>query len=133
METLKLMLEDLFIKKGYIYKQGDIVAAAEYIEMQNKNGDTEEVYTPEKWFKDTQSLNPEKFITKTELMDRAISFLIEQKEMCIDQSGLVPCIYDFEQGIASEDFINDVGIHGYDVTLDDIFNFLIDYYRGMNY
>lgn len=100
-----------------------IEAAAEQIERENENANT--FYTPEDWYNDTKRNFPELLLGK-DLYGPICEHFIEQRDLCFDETGRMPCIYDYVSEMESELF--ESRFQNVKIRLDDVFNFLLSYY-----
>lgn len=127
MSTLELMIEDTYKDHGYMYNENVIHNVAEYIEMYNENkAEDEPTMTPGRWFSDTSKACPEEFVRKEDLYQKIADYFIEQRKLCIDQTGCLPCYDDWAQEMESEEFKNTIGEWADEVTITDFLNWLLD-------
>ena len=116
---------------GIVANADLIIAAAEQIDMENAMRDRNELYTPDDWLKDTKDNYPE-LLLSDKMYKPVCEWLIAQRNECMDQRGDFPCIYDYTMGLESEDFENYLDEQFNvrpNITLDDIFNFLLLQYE----
>jgi len=127
MSTLELMIEDTYKDHGYMYNENVIHSVVEYIEMYNENkAEDEPTMTPRRWFLDTVNSHPETFVRKDDLYQKIADYFIEQRKLCIDQTGCLPCYDDWAQEMESEEFKNTIGEWADEITITDFLNWLLD-------
>ena len=142
MKTLEKMIRKAVDNAGFILNTYEIRLkdAAEYIEMMNMDNNAD-LYTPEDWVRDTVENYPNYFIKKSDISklknwycNEALYYMIKQRELCFDQTGMEPNLEDYSLGMDSEGFSNymkSVGcdLRTYKLTLDDIFDYLVMYWN----
>ena len=127
MTTLELMIEDIYKNYGYMYNESVIRSVAEYIEMYNENkAEDEPTMTPRRWFQESVAANPEEFVRKEDIYQKIADYFIEQRKLCIDQTGCLPCYDDWAQEMESEEFKNTIGEWADEITITDFLNWLLD-------
>lgn len=129
MNTLELMVEKVLKDNGYIATPKIVEASAEYIDMVNENkDDSEPIYTPEKWLEETKAstFGKEELKTKIECCYEVCDYLAKQRERCIDETGCQLDVEDFREHFECDEFKDRFG--DYNLTLNDILNFLLVYY-----
>ena len=141
MKTLEKMIKKVLAENNCVLNTeiADMEDVIDYIEMQNEDAyPVDEVYTPEQWFKDTKQNFPEYLLTtdevKVKYFSPILSYLADQRDLCIDQTGCEPCFEDYEGGMDCEDFEIMLKRHELDpdlckVTLCDLFNYLLNYWN----
>ena len=133
MNTLELMIKEIYDENKYLYNDNLIHSIAEYIEHYNKCKDVDDpVYTPRQWYYDTKLNTPEEFITREGLLGKICDHFLKQRVECIDQTGCLPCYVDFKEDMESDDFKNEFGMYpeADTITMVDVINFLLDYYEN---
>lgn len=123
MTFLEKLIKEYLKSQGLILLEGTIESVAQYIEQQNECSD--ELYTVRDWVKDTLENYPKQLIRRKILIERCVNYFVEQREMCLNQTGRLPCMEDYIGAAESEDFRDKVG---YPVTLVTVFEALMDYY-----
>ena len=127
MNTLEMMIEDIYKNHGYMYNANVIHCVAEYIENYNANKSPDDpVLTPRKWYNETQQMNPEEFVSKSALFGKIASYFVEQRKLCIDQTGCLPCYEDWAQEMESDEYKDAIGEWADAVTITDFLNWLLD-------
>lgn len=127
MTTLEMMIAELYDEKGYLYTDDEIKSAAEYIEVYNQGKDEDELcLTPIKWFYETQLNYPEEFVTKDQVCSKIARYFVEQRKLCIDQTGCLPCYEDWAQEMESDEFKDTIGERAEAVTITEFLNWLLD-------
>lgn len=133
MNTLEYLVKLELDKGGYVYNQNMLKAAAEYIEMHNEHCDidnTEDDWmTPAIWLSCCKENNPDMLIKKNDLYSKICYYLIDQRNLCIEQTGLKPSYDDYKQGMDCDEFRYKIGEGADILSIDDIFNFLLTYYE----
>ena len=110
------------LKYHQVYANKSLIdAAVQQIEKENESEDG--LYTPDDWYWDTKRNFPE-MLLESDIYGPICSHLIEQRNECFDQTGSVPCLYDYGSEMESQMFKDHIG----DYNLDDVFNFLLSYY-----
>lgn len=128
MNTLELMVEKVLTDNNYIAVPSLVSAAAEYIDKVNENKlPSDNIYTPEQWLKDTKVNYPESLVKRFHGYTAICDYLVEQRKLCIDQTGCSFCITDLVGHFDAPDFQEEFG--AYKITLNDILNFLLVYYE----
>lgn len=125
--TLELMIEDIYKDYGYMYNENTIRNVAEYIENYNANKpESEGTMTPRRWYNESVASNPEDFITKEQLYTRIAIYLDNQRNLCIDQTGCQPCYIDWKQEMECDEYKHTIGEWADTVTITDFLNWLLD-------
>lgn len=131
MNTLEMMLKDLYEDEGFLYNESMLSAAAEYIEMYNANkAKDERTLTPYRWFSDSKRTCPESFVREDDLYCKVADYLIEQRKLCIDQTGCQPCYEDWKQEFESDDFRETIGEWVDTITITKFLNWLLTVYNS---
>ena len=127
MTTLEMMIEDIYKSYGYFYNENTISSVAEYIEMYNENkSEDEPTMTPRRWFENTAKANPDEFVSRSSLFGKIASYFVEQRKLCIDQTGCLPCYEDWAQEMESDEYKDAIGEWAEAVTITDFLNWLLD-------
>lgn len=133
MNTLEMMIEEIYKNYGYMYNENVIHCVAEYIENFNANKSPDEpVLTPRKWYNETRSMTPEEFVSRSDLFGKVANYFIEQRKLCIDQTGCLPCYEDWAQEMESDEFKNTIGEWADTITITDFLNWLLDNVENIN-
>lgn len=128
MKTLEYLVKLELDREGYYYDRSILTAAADYIELHNENNVLDDFWTPADWVTYTKDNYPEKLIKKRDLYNKICYYLKSQRDLCREQAGCDPEYYDYEQGMDCEDYVDKCSDYAADISLDDVFNFLLEYY-----
>ena len=130
MNTLEQMVAKIFQHHHYVYNENLIRNIAQYIDMRNAvRKEDEPIYTPSKWYTETSESNPEMFLTQEDIMNRVADYFIAQRELCIDQTGCLPCYEDFALTFECDDFKDYVGEWADFVDFNGFLNYLLWHYE----
>lgn len=130
MNTIEMKLKDLYENEGFMYNESVLSAAAEYIEMYNANKSKDEpTLTPFKWFSQAKKECPDEFVREDDLYEKIADYFVEQRVLCIEQTGCKPCYEDWEQTFECEDFQNTIGEWVDNITPTMFLNWLLDNYQ----
>ena len=130
MSTLEQMVEKIFQNHHYVYNKNLIRNIAQYIEMRNAvRKEDEPIYTPAKWYEETRESNPETFVTQEDVMSRVADYFVKQRDLCIDQTGCLPCYEDFALTFECDDFKDYVGEWADFVDFNGFLNYLLWHYE----
>ena len=125
--TLEMMIEDIYKDHGYMYNKNVISSVAEYIETYNASkSEDEPTMTPRRWFQDAVRSVPEDFVSKDGLYARITDYLIEKRKLCIDQTGCQPCYEDWALEMESDEYKDAIGEWADTITITDFLNWLLD-------
>lgn len=137
MKTLEKMVKKELETRGYILnpKYINLQAAAEYIDFRNEEDPTA-YYTPKDWVDDTLEVYPMYFIPNLERMnvlDDTVLYLVQQRNMCIDQTGTSPEWEDYISALECEGytlFLEQRELNPeYKVTkLEEVLEYLLEYW-----
>ena len=128
------MIADMLKKRDCFYNDDLINSIAQYIEdVNNSAGPDDKTYTPDDWFKDTitqdnemikRGDNPSNItlVNREHVMLKALNYLYQQRQLCIEQTGHEPTMEDYINHCESEEFKNIT--FGY-VTIDTLINYII--------
>ena len=129
-----ILAENDYVLNPEVTTMSDVV---EYIEM--KNNDSDELYTPEMWFEDTKSNFPEYLLRSDGYMEEIYRItlleLLDQRDLCLDQTGCEPTLEDFKGVTLDSEYFEDVMKDaGFDIkkkhiTLDELFIYLLNYWN----
>lgn len=134
-QIIKVLADRDYMLNGEITTLSDVV---EYLDMMN-DADEDDYYSPEDWFRDTKVHYPEYLISKQEYKDKCytpiLTYLAKQRDLCIDQTGCVPCMVDYEGAIDCDEFKSmlkskEIDPNYCNVTISDLFNYLLDYWNN---
>lgn len=120
-KMIKLKLED----RNLFLVEGTFESAAQYIEQQNENADSDTLYSVEDWIRDTLQNYPTSLVKVSTLLSKVSDYFIKQEAMCLDQTGRLPNMEDYIGAAESEEFRD---IVGYPITLETYFRALMKYY-----
>ena len=94
-------------------------------EIEEKNDCTKDLYSVHDWIVDNRSVEPKVLFKQSTILDKATTYLLEQKEKCFEQTGCTPTIEDYEVCFTSEEFVDRVG---YELSIEEFISYMIEYY-----
>lgn len=125
MNTIQKLIKRELESNGYMVPNDGYLKAIED-ELDKVNESQDHIYDIEDWIYETSHNSPKELRKERDNWAYAIDYLLKQRRLCIEQTGVKPCMADFEGGVECDDFKELVWG---DLSMSDIFNFLLDYYE----
>ena len=122
MTTLEKQIKKILDNHDIIYTTDYIKSVAEYMDIRNSEIEDDEIYTPEKWFRDTMENCPDQLVRRTELVNDIVKELFHMQKECLDQTGTLPSLFDYSVYGESDEYKE---LSYRLITLDEVFNEMI--------